>query len=531
MKHGWILLICGMLSACNAEEERPNIVVVMVDDMGYSDIGCYGGEIPTPNIDALAADGLRFSQFYNTARCCPTRASLLTGLFPHQTGIGQMTNSPKGDQYKSWGTEGYIGYLNRRCVTLAEVLKQSGYHTYMAGKWHLGYHQQDRWPLQRGFEKFYGSIAGATSYFWPHGNRPVTLMNEHLPPPDSTTYYTTDAFTDYAMRFVEEQEDDRPFFLYLAYTAPHWPLHAKEADIDKFVGKYAVGWDAVRKARLKRQIEMGLHQNEWMLSERDQRVRPWSEVSDSQRVQSDYRMAVYAAQIFCVDYNIGRLVDKLKAEGKFENTLLLFLSDNGGCAEMYDEFGTKPHSWINKATFSGAVSYGIGWANASNTPFKEYKVKLYEGGISTPLIAHWPRGITGQNGRILHQPSYLIDLAPTIYEIAEAKYPERFHEGQSIHALPGISLLKAFRGAKIEPHEFMYWEHQNNCAVRSGKWKAVKKLDDENWELYDIENDRIESENLAPDQPEIVKQLSEKWYSWANSHFVLPKKIDTNVSK
>ena len=368
-----ILILIAGFYACNQEkaEKRPNIIVILADDMGYSDIGCYGSEIPTPNIDALAENGVRFSQFYNTARCCPTRASLMTGLFPHQTGIGQMTNSPKGDTYKSWGTEGYIGYMNRHCVTMAEVLKGAGYHTYMTGKWHLGYHAEDRWPLQRGFEKYYGCIPGACSYFWPNGDRGLTMGNQKLSPPDSTSYYTTDAFTDYAIRFIEEQKDEDPYFLYLAFNAPHWPLHAKKEDIEKFVGKYMIGWDEVRKQRFQRQLEMGLFEGKLKLSERDHRVRPWSEVDEKQKKLSDYRMAVYAAQVYALDYNVGKLVDKLKERGELDNTLILFLSDNGGCAEMYDEFGSKPQSWINKANYGGAVSYGIGWANASNTPFFE----------------------------------------------------------------------------------------------------------------------------------------------------------------
>ena len=514
-----------LFAACTDDVDKPNIVIILVDDMGYSDIGCYGGEIPTPNIDSLAKNGIRFSQFYNTARCCPTRASLMTGLHPHQTGIGQMTNSPKGDQYKDWGTKGYIGYLNKNCVTLAEVLKDEGYHTYITGKWHLGYHDSSRWPLQRGFEKFYGCVPGACSYFYPHSNRSITYMNKQLPPPDSTKYYTTDAFTDYAVQFIDEQEDDKPFFLYLAYTAPHWPLHAKEEDIEKFVGKYMHGWDEVRKERFRKQVEMGLLKEEWGISERDHRVRPWSEVADSQKVLSDYRMAVYAAMVYAIDYNVGKLVNKLKEEGVFENTLIMFLSDDGGCAEMYDEFGSKPQSWINKATYSGAVSYGIGWANASNTPFYEYKVRVYEGGISTPLIVHWPKNIVSQAGQINHQTAYLIDIAPTIYDITGAKYPQVYHNKDTIHPLAGNSLLPIFTNGKGKEHEYMYWEHANNSAIRKGKWKAVKKVTENTWELYNIEEDRNEENNIASEYPDIVKELNDEWYSWAKSNHVLPKKI------
>jgi len=522
-----VLVLCGCNTPDNHQNPSPNIVLIMVDDMGFSDIGCYGGEIPTPNIDRLAQGGLRFSQFYNTARCCPTRASLMTGLFPHQTGIGQMTNPPKGEVYQDWGTEGYIGYLNRNCVTIAEVLSQSGYHTYMAGKWHLGYHHKDRWPLQRGFEKFYGSIAGATSYFYPHGNRPVTLMNQHQPPPDSTSYYTTDAFTDHAIQFLQERQDQRPFFLYLAYTAPHWPLHAKEQDIQKFVGKYTMGWDQMRQQRFQRQLEMGLFGENFPISERDGRVRAWDQVEQQQKQKSDYRMAVYAAQIFAVDYNIGKLIDHLEEKGQLNNSLILFLSDNGACAEMYDEFGSKPDSWINRADFSGAVSYGIGWANASNTPFFEYKVQTYEGGISTPLIAHWPDGIN-KKGAINHTTGYLIDIMPTLLEISGAQYPETYHGGNVIRPLEGKSLVPVFKRGTRQEHEYMYWEHQNNCAIRKGNWKAVKKLDDENWQLYDLSVDRAESNDLSGDHPQLIAELDKEWYRWAYDHQVLPKKTINN---
>lgn len=528
----FLVPLSAIISSCSIAikdqeqgDNRPNIVLIMVDDMGYSDIGSYGSEIPTPNIDKLAFNGIRFSQFYNTARCCPTRASLLTGLFPHQTGIGGMTNSPRGEHWAEWGTDGYIGYLNRNCVTLAEVLKDAGYHTYMTGKWHLGYHAKDRWPLQRGFEKYYGIIAGASSYFKPQGKRGLTLMNKALPPPEED-YYTTDAFTDYAIKFVNEQEDNNPFFLYLAYNAPHWPLHAKQQDIEKFVGKYSLGWDSLRAQRFRKQVKMGLLNAEWGISQRDERVRPWSEVIDAQKDSSDYRMAVYAAQIFAVDYNIGKLIKTLEDQGELENTLILFLSDNGGCAEAYDEFGSKPFARINDPDFSGAVSYGIGWANVSNTPFFEYKVKTYEGGISTPLIAHWPNQIKSQAGKITHNSGYLIDIMPTILEVSGATYPEKYHQGQYIHPLEGKSLLPVFKSGIGNEHEYMYWEHQYNCAIRNKKWKAVKKLNDVDWKLFNLEEDRIESNDLATKYPGIVTKLDEKWHEWAHSHQVLPKKVN-----
>lgn len=504
-----------------SKDQRPNIVLILVDDMGHSDIGCYGGEIDTPCIDQLAADGLRFGQFYNTARCCPTRASLLTGLHPHQTGIGGMTNSPQNERDVETTPRGYHGFLNRSCVTIAEVLKEAGYHTYMSGKWHLGYHKKERWPLQRGFERYYGIISGASSYFKPHPPRGLTLDNEHIDP-EGENYYTTDAFTDYAIRYIEEQEDDNPFFLYLAYNAPHWPLHAKEEDIKKFVGRYTCGWDELRKQRHKRMIEMGLVKEEWGLSPRDSGARAWDELTDEQKTQLDYRMAVYAAQIHCVDYNVGRVVETLKKNGQLDNTLILFLSDNGGCAEPYKDLGGGDFKDINNPEKWGAISYGQGWANASNTPFRLFKVWVNEGGMSTPLIAHWPDIIEKQDCRINHDASYLLDIMPTILEISGAEYPTQY-SNHNIPQLEGRSLAPAFGGDSLIPHEWMFWEHVNHCAVRHGKWKALQEFGAEEWELYDMEADRCELNNLAEVHPEILKKISDKWHEWSRTHAVVPK--------
>ena len=515
-----VRLLTSFLLLVAVAAGRPNIVIVMVDDMGYSDIGCYGGEIPTPNIDKLADNGLRFSQFYNTARCCPTRASLITGLHPHQTGIGWMTNSPRGATAER-GVDGYRGFLNRNCVTMAEVLREAGYHTYMAGKWHLGYHQRDRWPLQRGFDKYYGIIAGASSYFNPQPPRGLTFQNEPVQP-EGDGYYTTDAFTEYAIRFVREQTDGRPFFLYLAYNAPHWPLHAKEQDIRKFAGKYAMGWDELRRQRHARQIEMGLVRREWGLSPRDPGVRPWDTLTAEQQKQLDYRMAVYAAQIHCVDYNVGKLVAALKEKDALDDTLLLFLSDNGGCAEPYKDLGGGDFADINNAAKSGAISYGQGWANASNTPFRLFKVWVNEGGISTSLIAHWPQVIREQRGKITGSAGYLIDLMPTVLEATGAEYPST-HNGNWIFPLEGRSLMPAFSTGEVTQHEWMFWEHQNNCAVRHGRWKALQKFGEDNWELYDVIADRNELNNQADSQPELLERMVAKWYDWAWRARALPK--------
>ncbi len=522
-----LLLLGGcLIMGCENDSRQapPNIILILVDDMGYSDIGCYGGEIPTPNIDRLAAGGLRFTQFYNTSRCCPTRASLLTGLFQHQTGIGTMAAAPANpDAFKDWGTPGYIGHLNENCVTMAEALQQSGYHTYMTGKWHVGFHQPEHRPLQRGFEKYYGILAGASSYFKPEGLRGLTYMNDSLPAPD-TAYYTTDAFTDYALKFIKEQKDEQPYFLYLAYNAPHWPLQAKEEDIEKFVGKYRQGWDSLRMERYRKQQKLGLFDQDWKPF-RDTTVRAWDDLTEQQKTESDYRMAVYAAQVYSVDYNVGKILEYLEKTATLDNTLIVFLSDNGACAE-YSELGSGKLEDINNPSLWGAVSYGRAWANMSNTPFQSYKVFPGEGGINTPLIAHWPGKIKSQAGQITDNRAYLIDLMPTFLEIAGATYPNTFHNGQSIFPLEGNSLLPVFTEGEKTEHEYMYWEHVNRNAISKGPWKALKHRNKDNWELYNLENDRLETTDLAAQYPELMEELTRKWEEWAYSHQVLPKKIE-----
>ena len=507
------LILCILTGSLTAQDDRPNIVLIMVDDMGWSDIGSYGGEIPTPNIDMLATDGVRFSQFYNTARCYPTRASLLTGLHPHQTGIGAATNSPRG-LIGDHGTYGYRGYLNKNSLTLAEVLGNAGYHTYMSGKWHQGYHTPDRWPRQRGFDRFYGLIAGASSFFKPQGGRSLMLDNTPLAPPENKDYYTTDAFTDYAIHFIEEQKDENPFFLYLAYTAPHWPLHAKDEDIQKFVGKYKpIGWDKLREQRFARQLELGLLDSSHFISPRDDGARAWDELTDNQKDELDYRMAVYAAMVYCVDYNVGKLIDTLKEEGKFENTLIVFLTDNGGCAEPYNDLGGQAFERINDPDYSGNVSYGTAWANASNTPFRKFKVWLNEGGISTPLILHWPKAIRSQRDQWIRTPSYLLDIAPTFYEIAEAEYPEEF-KGYDIHPLEGQSLVTAMKTGQLVQHSWMYWEHMKHRAVRHGDFKALWQKEIGEWKLYNIATDRNEMFDLSDKYPELLETMTNKWEEW-----------------
>ena len=528
------LLVSMLLGARLAAAElpsRPNIIVILADDMGFSDLGCYGSEIPTPNLDALAKNGLRFTQFYNTARCSPTRAALLTGLHPHSAGMGTLAEDP-GKQAKADAADGYREVLSRDSVTLAEVLRPSGYHTYMAGKWHLGYHGQEKWPLARGFERFYGIISGASSYLAPSSPRGLTLDNTPLPTPTAPAYYTTDAFTDHALKFIDEQTDRNPFLLYLAFNAPHWPLHAPAADVAKFKGTYRLGWDKLRDQRFARQLTLGVIPAHTKLSPRDDGVRAWDALTPEQQDQLDTRMAVYAAQVHLMDLNIGRVVELLRSRGQLDQTLIVFLSDNGACAEPYDDLGGGSISAINapkasgagnKASPNGGSSYGTGWANASNTPFRRYKSRLHQGGISTPLIVHWPAGLKTKPGTLTSAPGYLTDLMPTVIDVSGATYPSESN-GQKIQPQAGKSLAPIFAsGTRPEP-AFFFWEQYNNKAVRSGSWKAVQPAEkDSPWELYDLSTDPTELHDLSTKKPERLRELTTAWQHWAETHRVLPK--------
>ena len=505
---------------CIAQQtKQPNIILIVADDLGYSDLGCYGGEIPTPHLDELAKQGLRYTQFYNAGRSCPSRASMITGLYPHQTGIGAMTETPWGPD--DWGTPGYKGYLNHNCVTMGEVLREAGYHTYLSGKWHLGMHGQEKWPLQRGFERFYGILAGACSYLRPDGGRGLTMDNTKLPAPEAP-YYTTDAFADHAVQFVNEQKDDNPFFLYLAFNAPHWPLQAKEADIQKFTKLYrSKGWDKIRQARYKRMAKMGIIDKNVGFAEWEN--RSWDELTEKEKDESAYRMAVYAAQVHCVDYNVGKVIECLKKNNKLDNTLIFFLSDNGACAEPYEELGGGKQEDINNPSHSGMPSYGRAWAQTSNTPFRKYKCRSYEGGISTPLIVSWQKGLGNGKGELCRVPGYLPDIMPTVLEATGASYPQTYHGGNPIYPLAGTSLFPAIEKKTDSLHEYMYWEHQGNRAIRYGEWKAVRDQTGTVWELFNIEKDRTEKHNLAEQNPELLHKLIKEWDQWAARHFVLPK--------
>ncbi|MBN2311042.1 MAG: arylsulfatase [Candidatus Hydrogenedentes bacterium] len=504
--------------ARRARHARPNIVLVMVDDMGFSDIGCYGSEIHTPSLDKLAARGVRFTQAYSAARCCPTRASLLTGLYAHQAGIGHMTN--EAERVFDYGHPSYLGELNRRCVTIAEVLRPAGYHTWMAGKWHVGTADGMR-PLDRGFERYFGIVRGACNYFKPDPDK--LLMEDRTPVQDvGDDFYTTDAFTGHALRFIDEQDDDAPFFLYLAYNAPHWPLNAWPEDIAKYRDAYHAGWDALRQARLERQRAMGLIDPRWALTERDEAVPEWEQVPAARREELAFRMAIYAAQIDRMDQNIGRLVAGLEQAGQLDNTLFLFLSDNGGCAEGNNWGGGPAEQLGTKEGYF--LTYGRGWANASNTPFRRYKHWVHEGGISSPFIAHWPAGIPARyNGGYNRNPIHIIDLMATAADLGHAPYPEQY-AGQRITPLEGRSFAPLLAGRDRPIHDALFWEHEGNRAVRRGSWKLVSAYarGTKQWELYDIDADRTETRDLAAQRPDTVAELAQLYEAWAERCSVLP---------
>lgn len=498
-------------------DERPNIVVVLVDDMGFSDLGCYGSEIETPNIDRLASDGLRFTQFYNYGRCCPTRAALMTGLHPHQVGIGHMTEPPE----RPLGFDGaYQGHLNDSCATLAEVLRDAGYHTLMTGKWHLGYHQKSDWPLQRGFDKFFGGISGAFNYFRPEGNRGLFDGNEPFEPGDG--FYCTDDFTDVACQYVEEvtRADDKPFFLYLAYNAPHWPLNTKMPEYRKYKGKYAAGWEALMKARLQKQIDMGMFPADVTPAPH---VGPkWDSLSAEKQDEMDSIQAAYAGCIDSIDQNIGKLTEKLTELGKLENTLICILSDNGACQEGGDLGRFKPEWLENPPEGTQGIRQGLAWANASNTPFRLYKHFVHEGGACTPMIAHWPKGMGNvDKGGFVQQYAYLPDIMATSLELSGGKYPS------GIPACVGKSMVGLLKGENKRIHrQPIFWEHEGNAALRSGRWKLVKEYE-KPWELYNIRRDRTEMNNLAQKNPEQLEKLVGMWEAWANEHEVAyPKRFN-----
>jgi len=483
----------------------------MADDMGYPDIGCFGSEIETPNLDRLAAGGLRFTRFYNAARCCPTRASLLTGLYPHQAGMGGMVSGKAGREAGA-----YQGYLNDRCVTIAEVLGRAGYATYMAGKWHVG-EFRPVWPVDRGFDRYYGLISGGMNYFNIRMGKRKNIFRHfaidgqpHRPPADG--FYSTDAFTDHALKMLREHKAGRPFFLYLAYNAPHWPLHAPEEEIEKYLGKYMGGWAALRSERHQRMLQMGLIPETWRLSPQDPKAADWDRLDDAKKRRMDRKMAVYAAMIDRMDQNIGRVVELLKTTGRLENTLVFFLSDNGACHEG-GTFGQnfRPDLTGPIGTENSYHSYGISWSNASNTPLRRHKHWVHEGGISTPLVVHWPAGIKAR-GELRRQVGHVIDLMATCVDVAGAEYPRQFNE-RAVTPMEGVSLRPFFDEDRTSPRT-LCWEHMQNRAIRDGNWKLVAARGGA-WELYDMKVDPTELNDLVKAKSDVARDLAGKWAAWA----------------
>jgi len=502
------------LAARQGSPARPNIVLIMADDMGYSDIGCYGGEIHTPNLDRLAAGGVRFSQFYNGARCCPTRASLLTGLYAHQAGIGHMVGNR--------GYPPYQGYLNDTCVTIAEALRPAGYRTLMSGKWHVG-GDRPHWPTDRGFDRYFGLISGAANYFDPSKTkakgvkRTMALDGEPYEPPKEG-FYMTDAFTDHAVDFLDEHgRNETPFFLYLPFTAPHWPLHAWPEDISKYQGKYRKGWDKLRAERRQRMIEMGLIREDWAMSPRDTKTWPWAEEKDKDLL--DLKMAVYAAQIERMDAGIGRVLKKIEDLDRRDNTLVMFLADNGGCAEGGPVGFDNRKNGLPPGGVDSYMSYGLSWANASNTPFRRYKHWVHEGGIATPFIASWP-AVIKSGGTITHEVGHIVDVMATCVDAAGTEYPKT-HKGKTVTPLEGKSLVPIFRTGKRAGHDAIFWEHEGNRAVRQGQWKLVSAHGG-SWELYDLEADRTELNNLIEKHPDKARELERLYQAWAQRCHVQP---------
>jgi len=533
---GGLAMSSGSVAAQAAKApRRPNIILIMADDMGYSDIGCFGGEIDTPNIDRLAAGGLRFSQYYNAPRCCPSRASLLTGLYPHQANMAMMTVDH--GRYPAALTA-YDCDLNKDAVTIAEMLKGAGYTTMMSGKWHITPFQEtalgekvddkSNWPVNRGFDKFYGFIGGVSDYFTPaYVFRGDQQIEEKDP-----NFYLTDGITDNAVDMLKDAgKAGKPFFLYAAYNAPHWPLQAPEQTVAKYRGRYALGWDALREQRHAKQLKMQLLSSAWSMGPRDPRVPGWDRASF--KAWEIERMAVYAAQVDIMDQGIGRIVAQLEKMGQLDNTLIFFMSDNGGNYEETDEVkpGAKREIWMPERTKTGAPviagndpkimpgpattfqSYGGPWANLSNTPFRLYKHFAHEGGISVPLVAHWPNGIAAR-GAITHQVSHEIDILKTCLDVSGAEFPKQAVSGKAPIPPEGRSLRPVFSGGRVDDRGMLFWEHEGNCAVRDGQWKLVSAYPN-TWELYDMEADRTELHDLSAAQPQVVVRLAQAYRDWA----------------
>ena len=551
------LAVASMPVAVDAAE-RPNVIILFADDLGYSDIGCFGGEIETPNLDRLAGGGIRFTQFYNAGRCCPARASLLTGLYQHQAGVGMMVYRNSGD--------GYRGHLNQRCVTFGEVLGAAGYRTMMTGKWHTG-HVPESLPEVRGFDHFTGVYLHIDSYWkvlrncdvYRDGRLLIPACEDPVNPyhPDRV-FYTTEFFTDAALDYINQALDqpEQPFLLHVCYNAPHFPLEAPDDLIDKYRGRYMAGWDELRKEKLARMKAMGLLPRKQLLPQVvgnvGQRVPhlpfkdlvdvdplpEWDDLGRRDQAELDFRRAMYAAQVDCMDQNIGRILECLEKRKALDNTLIMFFSDNG-CSGELGLFGMNWHQnkstnfdeWRKKSGWS--ISQGQCWATYSNTPLRKYKQYVHEGGIASPFIAHWPDGITDAGRIVSDQTFHLIDIMPTLCELADTQYPDEY-QGRQVTPTPGISMLPYWKGSIDQPEErTLYWQHLNHSAVRQGDWKLVtlNDRDSADWELYDLSEDRSETDNIIADHPELARRLEAKWRTWAKDVNALPFPEDRGDAK
>lgn len=530
-----ILLTTFVLSTSllYAQKEKPNIILILADDLGFSDLGCYGGEIETPNLNNLAENGIRLSQMYNSARSCPSRACLLTGLYPHQVGLGHME---AGKSRQNW-PKGYSGFRDNDNVTIAEVLKENGYYTAMAGKWHLGLQK----PTNRGFEDYYGLLGGFNS-FW-DSSKYIRLPKGANPTLDvEDKFYATNSITDYAISFIEKGKDlEKPIFLYLAYNAPHFPLHAPKEVIDKYMPYYLKGWDVIRDERFKKISKMHILQGnpkisprgpvpESMFMEKSYKLPAWDSLTKDQQYDLARRMAIYAAMVEIMDKNIGRFIEAMKKNGQLDNSIILFMSDNGACAEWH-EFGFDKKTGVEYITHTGKDleemgqentyhHYGTGWANVCNTPLSLYKHYATEGGISTPTIIWWGNKIK-KKGTINHTPCHFSDIMATCVDISNAKYPSSY-KNHNVQPMEGKSLLPIIKGKKLKERP-IFAEHEGNRMVRLGDWKLVAThYTGQDWELYNIKNDRTEQYNLADKYPQKVKELEKLYFKWAQRVNVEP---------
>ena len=547
-----LMSVIFLFSCAKGSTEKPNIVLIMVDDMGYSDIGSYGGEIDTPNIDVLADQGVSFSQFYNASRCSPTRASLLTGLYPHKAQMGHLAGK------KFMEIDGYRGSLDQEIEILPEVLRKNGYKNYMVGKWHLANYSDDdlnitsnseldNTPNKRGFDEFYGTLLGGNNYFSPK----YLFRNNTAISAESDDYYYTDVLSSQAVNFINDhaqRNKEQPFFIYAAYTAPHFPIQAPDESVKKYRERYQKGWDEIRKQRFSRMMDLGIIKENWSLSERGEGIPAWEDAKH--KTWEVEKMAVHAAMIDHVDKGVGSIISALEDVGELDNTLIIFLSDNGASAEVIPGVieseklklffeaitnkygpasGEKVKAGNNPDVMPGgaAVFQSIGpeWANVSNTPFQRYKSWVHEGGIATPLIVHWPRKVAARNG-VIHEPGHVVDIMATILDAEGIEYKG---SAKAMNNLDGVSLMPLLTGKKRERGP-IFFEHEGNRAVRDGKWKLVAPLDGA-WELYDMDDDRTETNNLAAVHPEKAARMAKSYDDYASRSQVKPWKRVLKLSE